>query len=280
MKKILVPTDFSETAMCAFIYAQKLSEVIPDCSLHVIHLYLPAMEAEYPNVVPPVPEYIKSREDMLDRFVSEGVEECKADLKRLPPITKDLLIGFPADEIGKLSEDYELVVMGTTGETDLLDRFFGSVSSNVAKRAQCPTLLVPKGVSFRPVKQLLYAANYESTDDEAIEQLLDINQYFKANVHFLHVQEEDNDRAFAQNKEDLFAGLFEDGVPEFSFTMEEVPGKDIPESISNYAVENGIDLVVMATPQRSFWERFAHRSQSKKMALTTKLPLMIYHIND
>lgn len=280
MKKILVPTDFSETAKCAFIYAQKLSEAVPDSSIHVIHLYLPAMEAEYPNVVPPVPEYIKAREDMLTRFVEEGLDECKADMKEVAPVTQDLLIGFPADEIGKISEDYDLIVMGTTGETDLLDRLFGSVSSNVAKRAQCPTLLVPKGVSFHPIKQLLYTANYESADDDAIEQLLKINQYFKAKVHFLHVQDEDDEQAYAKNKEEIFAGLFEDGIPEFSFTMEEVPGKDVPETISNYAVEHGIDLVVMATPQRSFWERFVHRSKSRKMALTTKIPLMIYHIND
>jgi len=280
MKKILVPTDFSETAMCAFLYAQKLSEAIPDSSIHVVHLYLPAMEAEYPNVVPPVPEYIEAREKMLKDFMEEGLNTSKPDLKKEPSVTSDLLIGFPADEIGKLSEDYDLIVMGTTGETDLLDRLFGSVSSNVAKRAQCPTLLIPKGVSFHPIQQLLYAANYESADKNAIQKLLTINQYFKANVHFLHVQEEEGVEAYAKSKQELFADVFENGIPEFSFTMEEVPGDDVPETMSNYAVEKSIDLVVMATPQRSFWERFVHRSKSKKMALTTKIPLMIYHIAD
>jgi nucleotide-binding universal stress UspA family protein len=279
MKRILVPTDFSVTARQALIYAQKWAVPHEGASIHVVHMYTPAVEAEYPNVVPPIPEYVQMRENQLTDFVEECKAECAPELDRNVPITKEMIIGFPADEIVKLSENCDLIVMGTKGQTDLLDRWFGSVSSNVAKRAKCPTVLVPKGVSFKEIKQIVYAVNYESAEKEAIEQLLAINKDLEANVHFLHVAEEEDKEAFTKTKAELFEGLFEEGVPEFSFTMEEVPGDDISETISNYAVEHGIDLVVMATPQRSFWERFFHKSQSRKMALTTKLPLMIYHIS-
>ncbi len=278
MKRILVPTDFSVTARQALVYAQKWAVPHEEASIHVVHLYTPAVEAEYPNVVPPIPEYVRMREKQLTEFVEECKAECQPELSREVRITQELIIGFPADEIVKLSQDYDLIVMGTKGATDVLDRWFGSVSSNVAKRANCPTVLVPKGVSFKEIKQIVYAVNYESVDEEAIEQLMEINADLEANIHFLHVAEDEDKDAFKKTKAELFEELFEDGVPEFSFTMEEVPGEDIPETISNYAIEHGIDLVVMATPQRSFWERFFHKSQSRKMALTTKLPLMIYHI--
>lgn len=278
MKRILVPTDFSVTARQALIYAQKWAVPHEGASIHVVHLYTPAVEAEYPNVVPPIPEYVRMREKQLTEFVDECKAECAPDFDRDVRITKELIIGFPADEIVKLSQNYDLIVMGTKGETDLLDRWFGSVSSNVAQRAKCPIVLVPKGVSFHKIKQIVYAVNYESVDEHAIDKLLGINKALEANVHFLHIAEDDDKEAFTKTKAELFEELFEDGVPEFSFTMEEVPGDDIPETISNYAIEHGIDLVVMATPQRSFWERFFHKSQSRKMALTAKLPLMIYHI--
>jgi len=279
MKRILVPTEFSVTARQALIYAQKWAVPHKDATIHVVHMYTPAVEAEYPNVAPPVPEYIRMREKQLMEFVKECKAECAPELDRNVRITQELIIGFPADEIVKLSSNYDMIVMGTKGQTDFLDRMFGSVSSNVAKRTKCPVVLVPKGVSFKAIKQIVYALNYESISDDAIEQLLEINEDMGANVHFLHVAEEGDDEAFSKTKAELFEGLFEEGVPEFSFTMEEVPGEDIAETISNYAIEHGIDLVVMATPQRSFWERFFHKSQSRKMALTTKLPLMIYHIS-
>lgn len=278
MTKILVPTDFSHTAQRAFAYAQKWSESFPDARIHVVHLYVPAVESEYPNTVPPIPEFIEARQDMLQQFVADSMDACREELQHPAPVTYELEIGFPADEIAKLSAEYDLIIMGTTGATDLLDRWFGSVSSNVARRAQCPVLMVPKDASFSPIRHILYAANYESADEDAVEQLLAINRYLNATLHFLHVAEADDDpAAFAKSKAELFEGLFEEGVPQFSFTMDEVPGKDITESISHYADANGIDLVVMATRQRSFWERFFHRSQSRRMALTTRLPLMIYH---
>lgn len=280
MKKVLVPTDFSHTAQQALRYAQRWCENIPEASIHVLHLYMPAMDAEYPNMVPPVPEYIKARQDMLDRFMTETSTACSGELSHLTPMTHDLAIGFPADEIAKQSSEFDLVIMGTTGETDLLDRVFGSVSSNVARRAQCPVLLVPKGVEYNPVKHILYAANYESVDDDALEQLLGLNATLQANVHFLHVNKDGEETGYEKTKAELFENLFEEGVPEFAFTMEEVEGKDLAETLNNYAIQKHIDLVVMATPQRSFWERFLHKSQSRRMALTTKIPLLIYHFDD
>ncbi|MBK6948528.1 MAG: universal stress protein [Haliscomenobacter sp.] len=65
MKKILVPTDFSATAKCAMTYAQILAAEIEGGQIDVVHLYLPATAAEYPNIVPPIPEFVEAREKCL-----------------------------------------------------------------------------------------------------------------------------------------------------------------------------------------------------------------------
>ncbi len=277
MKKILVPTDFSQAARCAFFYARKLASASGGGQLKVVHIFMPAVEAEYPNMVPPVTEYLKVREDMLREFVDECCQEDDPAGLQSVTIERELLIGFPAEEIARISEDYDMIVMGTTGESDLLNKMFGSVSSAVAKRAECPVILVPKDMDFRGFSHILYASNYESVDEKMLAKLLAFNQQFGACIHFVHVREEEKGD-FEKNKEEIFEELFENGEPSFSFQMAEVEGHSVAEGLNQYAKENRIDLVVMVNRKRSFWETFFHKSQTKEMALHAHLPLMILHL--
>lgn len=280
MKKILVPTDFSATARCALAYAQQLAATMMDeePSIDVVHLYLPATAAEYPNIVPPIAEFLETREKMLAEFIEETRKNCKGSTEAGIALKANLLIGFPADEIVRLSPNYDLIVMGTTGESDLLDNMFGSVSSHVARKSKCPVILVPKGVEFKPLEQVLYASNYESADANVIHALADFNQHFKAKLHFVHVRNEKETVPFQKTREEIFGELFAQGEPEYAFEIEEIDGEDVTESINAFAVDKSIDLVVMVARKRSFWDGFFHRSQTRRMALNTKLPLMVFHL--
>jgi nucleotide-binding universal stress UspA family protein len=278
MKKILVPTDFSATARCALAYAQYLAAEMEDVHIDVVHLYLPATAAEYPNIVPPIAEFLEAREKMLHEFVEETKKSCEGSIAVALPVKANLLIGFPADEIVRLSPTYDLIVMGTTGESDILDNMFGSVSSHVARKSKCPVILVPKGVEFKPLEQILYASNYESADSNVIHALMDFNQLFNAKLHFIHVRNAQEAVPFNKTKEEIFSELFSKGEPEFAFEIEEIEGEDVTESINTFAVDKSIDLVVMVARKRSFWDSFFHRSQTRRMALNTKMPLMVFHV--
>ena len=276
MKKILVPTDFSSTAKCAFCYAGRIVEQLGGGSIKLVHVFMPAVESEYPNFVPPVSEFMKVREDMLNEFKEEVCQETGIVPGRSLKIEKELLIGFPADEISRISGEFDLVVMGTTGAGDLLNKIFGSVSSAVARRAECPVILVPKDVDFRGLNHILYASNYESATRAMIEEVLSFNRHFKACIHFVHVVDR-TAGGFEKSKEEIFEELFEDGEPDFSFQMAEVTGETVSEGLNTYAQENNIDLVVMVNYHRNFWENLFHKSRTKQMALATKIPMMVLH---
>ncbi len=130
MKKILVPTDFSATAYSALAYALEFSRTTEDAQIDVVHMYLPATSAEYPNIVPPIAELMEAQEKMLANFAAEVLK----DQSVTTPVKTQLVIGFPADEIVRLSAEYDLVVVGATGQSDALDNMFGSISSHVAPR--------------------------------------------------------------------------------------------------------------------------------------------------
>ena len=274
MKKILVPTDFSATARCAMEYALKLSGAMKDVQIDVVHLYLPATAAEYPNIVPPIAEMMEAREKMLADFA----EEAKKGGPQGISVKPNLLIGFPADEIVRISSAYDLIVIGATGESDVLDNMFGSVSSHVARKSKCPVILVPKGTTFKPLENILYASNYESADTGMIRSLIDFNRQFGAKLHFVHVQSENPADDFEKTRNHIFKDLFEQEEPGFAFEIEEIEGGDVTTALNAFVEKAEIDLVVMVVKKRGFWDGIFHRSQTRQMALNATKPIMMLHL--
>lgn len=274
MKKILVPTDFSATAYSALAYALEFSRTTKDAQIDVVHMYLPATSAEYPNIVPPIAELMEAQEKMLVNFAAEVLK----DQSVTTPVKTQLVIGFPADEIVRLSAEYDLVVIGATGQSDALDNMFGSISSHVARKSKCPVILVPKGVKYQPIEHILYASNYESADAGMVRSLIDFNRRFGAKLHFVHVKSEKPEDNFEKTRDLIFGDLFEKGEPGFAFEIEEIGGEDVTAAINAYAAKADIDLVVMVVKKRSFWDGIFHRSQTRRMALNASKPLMMLHM--
>lgn len=75
----------------------------------------------------------------------------------------------------------------------------------------------------------------------------------------------------------LFQYLFAEGDPEFAFNMATIDAKTVTKGLNQYIEENAIDLAIMVSHKRNFWERIMHKSVTKKMAITTKVPIWVYH---
>lgn len=275
MKKILIPTDFSETARDAYAYALDYCKALGEpCSIKVVHVFMPEA-ASTPTFIPPVQEFMELKEQTLKEF-AHSIAEKPANVEE---IKTEQLIGFPGDEVIELSKTFDLIIMGTTGDGGFLEKLFGSVSTIVAQRAHCAVLLVPHGTKFNTPGQILYSSSAEASDERLIEQLVLFNEPFKARLHFVHVERE-GDAAFSKSKEEIFEELFHDGEPPFAFEFANIKSAEVEAAINLYADEEKIDLIVMATRQRSFWEQLFHKSQTKQMALHARLPILILHPGD
>ncbi len=274
MKRILVPTDFSSTATEAYRFAKALVEHWPGSVIDVMHAYFPATEVDYPHALLPIEDFMQSREHMLTRFVKEEEgHDPESELAVSSQIKTELAIGFPTEEIVRRSGSYDLIVMGTTGASNALNRIFGSVASSVSRKSKCPVLMIPKGFKFRPLEHFLFAANSESLTAESLDKLAAFNQPWGASVHFVHVQTEEE---FASGKQMLLETLLEDSEPTYSFTIEEVEGKQVADTLNDYAFQNEIDLIIMSSPKRTFWHKLFHPSRTRRMAHMTQIPLLVF----
>ncbi len=274
IKKILVPVDFSETAAGAVRYALAFAAHLGSAELKITHVFMPQVDSEYPNFIPPSTELVRFRQKTMDDFLLEIPELEKA---KGIDVQKDIRLGFPAEELIRYSSEFDLVIMGTTGESGLLNKVFGSVSSAVAQRADRPVILVPTGAVFSRINRVLYAGRYEAADTRMVEQLQAFNDEFHACIHFVHVKDAAGD-LFEKEKEQIFSVLFREGEPAFAFEIAELEGESVPDALNAYAEANHIELVVLVTRRRNFWEQLFHKSNTRGMARISHRPLMVLHL--
>jgi nucleotide-binding universal stress UspA family protein len=138
--RIVVPTDFSESAQRAFESAIALAQE-SQAELHVCH----AVEYVAPMVSPyeiPVPEdFIQQTREAAQSRLSEVVERGKS----AGLYCEGHLLSDRADPgISILAEAIhaDLIVMGTRGTGGLRHLFLGSVAERTVRHAPCSVLTI------------------------------------------------------------------------------------------------------------------------------------------
>jgi nucleotide-binding universal stress UspA family protein len=142
LKRVLVPTDFSEYSQAALTYGVALAEKFGS-SLYLLHivqdlaLFVPDAIAIAPPIAPPVEQFRAAAQTALERLVRENQLEKLAVQCRVAE-------GTPFYEIIRFAkeEDIDLIVMGTHGHSGLAHVLLGSVTEKVVRKAPCPVLTV------------------------------------------------------------------------------------------------------------------------------------------
>jgi len=277
LRTILVPTDFSETAHNAYLVADQLAKKT-GAQLKVVHCYTGDYDPNQVFVMQNSRAYYEQVQKRLKQFVHPAPNHFPNGMNG-KQVETEAVLGFAVDEITRLSKanEVDMIVMGTTGEHDVLEKVFGSVSSAVSQKAQCPVLLIPKNSSKKQFKKILYAVDLPATKEHTLRRMLEFAQMFRAEVHFVHIN--NANRNELDVTEQLLSELAKrENLPDFKIIT--VNNSSVEEGLNTYAKENDIDLVVLANRQRSFWKKLINRSVTRRMALTTQIPLMVLHLEE
>ncbi len=149
LKRILIPTDFSEFGQHAIAYGCELAQRF-DAELHVLHVVQDAF--------PLVPEAGMLTVSHVE-YINQLIESSGQMLEQLPDseksasqnVVRAVEVGTPFVEIVRYAREQEidLIVLGTHGRTGLVHMLMGSVAEKVVRKAPCPVLTVrPKGHDF------------------------------------------------------------------------------------------------------------------------------------
>jgi len=141
LRRLLVPTDFSDASRAAVKYGVAFAENFR-CTLHLLHVLETVTGAD--PIVLDIPERSTiersieaSAWDQLRRVLTSG-EQARLDV--------ELWIewGSPVDEIIRYATEHaiDLISMGTHGRGGVERLLLGSVAEHVVRRGPCPVLTV------------------------------------------------------------------------------------------------------------------------------------------
>lgn len=270
LKKLLVPTDFSASAQNAYRFALDMVQE-SDAHIQLVHYYQAELDPVYP--------YFGAASFRFLQKLKEKLETASKTEDASLVVNTSLLEGFVETELPQLAVDFaiDMIIMGTTGEGGLLNKWLGTVSSIIAQKATCPTLLVPNGVQFKGFKHILFASDFQADDEVILQQVLDFAAVYGANVHFVHVAEPSNPDHHSHQMP--IEALLREKAPHSTFTMTTIKNSKPLEAINQYSKENNIDLVALATTQRNFMANMLYKSMTRQLIFNSEIPLMVLHFD-
>jgi nucleotide-binding universal stress UspA family protein len=117
-----------------------------------------------------------------------------------------------------------------------------------------------------------------STDfDESVDRFIEFNKHFKAATDFIHIKKEESKTERTKNA--LISQVFNKKEPEFAFTLKNIYGGDIVQSIVDYSIFEKADMLVMVHRKRSFLDSIFKQSVSLRTAEGIHLPIMVLEEN-
>jgi universal stress protein A len=141
LKKILVPTDFSENARHALRYGCSFAREY-EAELIILHV-VEDIAVSYASDLFPVPMAHVFQE--LSGYARTELQKLVEEVKVKGVPARDLVAqGRPSSEILRIAkeETIDLIVLGTHGKGVLDQALFGSTTERVVRNAPCPVLTV------------------------------------------------------------------------------------------------------------------------------------------
>jgi nucleotide-binding universal stress UspA family protein len=149
-QKILIPTDGSDEAQYAALNGLSLAKLIGSevTALHVLEHPHYLGEALSMGEMIPIESPEMKESDMykgLEKMANDAVNFVKEEGEKIGVAVKtEVIDGHAADEIVKLSNTYDLIVLSALGRSCVTDLLLGGVADKVARHAKCPILIVRK----------------------------------------------------------------------------------------------------------------------------------------
>lgn len=136
IKRILVPTDFSEPADAALTYALDLASKL-GAKVSLVHVF-DDPSGIHSGEYFPMPAEMRSEivADLRRRLAEVVAQHGHSELN------PQVLIGPTARSIVEGARDADLIVMGTHGRHGVSHLLLGSVAERVVRTATCPVLTV------------------------------------------------------------------------------------------------------------------------------------------
>lgn len=281
MKKLLCPIDFSSDSLNALEYAAKIAEQ-HHASLTLIHVFT---ESEFGEALSKgllsnhyKQSDIDSLTDAAESVLSNLAEEVKRMRKSQGLVDCDYYFTY-----GPLQEqlthyarenNYDLIVMGTNGVTDVMERYIGSNTMQTISRAHCPVLIIPDHAEYHKIRKVVYASDYQMEDSNILNQLLSFMTPTDAEMHVVHVAQEENDIERAMYNDYVEETKTYLNYEKIKFAIEY--NHDPAHGLDEYVIREKADLLAVYYQRKNFFQKLLDESTTKDIAYFATYPVLVF----
>lgn len=268
MKKIIVPSDFSEGAFNALKHAAELANEF-DTAIEVVHAF--SMPTAGSTVMVDITDILeKNAKEELDTLAKRVSE---SGLDKGIEFTYSARHGSVVDVLERLSkvETANLVVMGTHGTGGFSEQWMGSNAVAATKAVKIPLLIIPANRVYKRIKNILFATDMKvMKNDTPLHILARITKAFDCDVSFVHIQKTPTGEDFSEYKSQVSSLLGEE-KPHFKI----VENDNIEIGITKAIEEEQPDLLVAVRHSYGFFEGLFHSSISQHIVNTSAIPVLV-----
>ncbi len=267
MNKILVPTDFSDTAYNALKFAGDIA-LSYGSEIHLVNCYqLPQGNSSVMIDLQDILEQ-DSKKGLAEQVAIFSSEEKYKDLT----IVQHSLFGYLnecANNLIKL-HGIDAVVMGTTGAETTSNKFFGSNTSKLMKKLNIPLFIVPKNNQLNFAEIVYSLAEDPSKYNVSSSFVKGLAKKYDSKVHLCNVYK-DKEHMPALEDRNGFSHFFEGTKTDVHF----IENPDVSEGILECSEVNDCGLIIMVRKHYGFFENLLHKSSTRKMAVYANKPLLV-----
>ncbi len=265
--KILVPTDFSDNAENALGFAIAIVNRLGG-SITLYHVYKVGSSAA---------ETFKSKlGEIIQEDKRKALQEVyDANIDKLEQGSMDIALAR-GDSINLIvdraaTNKYNLICLGSTGESDLPDFLFGSTTLGVVRHAKTPILAVPKEAKPHPLENIVLAVDGEGIDQpHLLDNLVALAKSRDARVLIYHHAEEDSSNELHPSIAKALHGV------DYEYHVLVPETDDISESIKAFVNEQKADLLCLIRRKRGFISRMFKENVTHDALFDIHIPLLIF----
>jgi nucleotide-binding universal stress UspA family protein len=250
MKKILVPTDYSEAARNAADYAAKISQVLGR-ELVFFHAGVAVAEPEF-----------SSAAAGTGYSGQQYLAEESFDINSMRQMIE--------------KSHVNLLVMGTVGES--VHKMFGSTTEMVLRHVKCPVIIVPPPYQYTPVRKIGFASDIAHLDEEA-GKVIAYARCFNAEIEIFHISSWSAEIAVPEkinirNEIELLKRVHQ--YANISYHIDEMPLDNENESITSFLAGKNVDLLAIYHNPNAPLESFFATVSPNRPASHLKIPVLVF----
>lgn len=278
MKKILIPTDFSENSWNAIKYALNFFESTT-CNFYILHVNSLA------NLVGAETIYIPTQDAVAEAFTipsKKKLQDILNRIKLLPANTKHKFYtltdyNFFIDSIRKHIDEkkIDLIVMGTKGASGLKQIIIGSNTGDVITKVQCTTLVVPENAEYVNPKEIAFPTDYTLFySSETLKPLSEIIEMHNSTIRILHI----NKRHAVLNEEQLKNKEYlEDYFSSCVYSSHFLTNTNIEDAIQCFVESRDINIITMVAKNLNYFQKILFSPTVTEIGYHTDIPFLVLH---